>query len=93
MTTFPDRPDAALLVIDVQKGVVAETHRRDAVIANISTLVDKARDEDVRIVWVQHSDERLEQGSSTGSTSRSSRRSPNRSCTRRSATPSRAPSR
>ena len=63
MTTLPDRPNTALMVIDVQKGVVAGTHRRDAVVANISTLVDKARDEGVPIVWVQHSDERLEQGS------------------------------
>jgi nicotinamidase-related amidase len=52
-----------LLVIDVQKGVVADAHQRDAVIANIGTLVDKAREERVPIVWVQHSDEQLEKGS------------------------------
>jgi nicotinamidase-related amidase len=63
MTTLSGRPDTALLVIDVQKGVVANAHQRDAVVANISTLVDKARDEGVLIVWVQHSDEQLEEGS------------------------------
>ena len=63
MTTLPDRPNPALLVIDVQKGVVAEAHQRDAVVANIGTLVDKARDEGVLIVWVQHSDADLERGS------------------------------
>ena len=63
MTTLTDRPHTALVVIDVQKGVVAEAYQRDAVIANINTLVGKARDEDVAIVWVQHSDEGLEQGS------------------------------
>ena len=47
MTTLSDRPNTALLVIDVQKGVVAGAHQRDAVIDNISTLVDKARAEDV----------------------------------------------
>jgi len=52
-----------LMVIDVQKGVVAEAHQRDAVVANISRLVDKAREESVPIVWVQHCDEGLEQGS------------------------------
>jgi nicotinamidase-related amidase len=51
------------MVIDVQKGVVAGTHQRDAVVANISTLVDKAREEGVPIVWVQHSSEQMKKGS------------------------------
>ena len=63
MTTLKDRPHTALVVIDVQEGVVAEAFQRDAVIANINTLVGKARDEGVAIVWVQHSDEGLEKGS------------------------------
>ena len=63
MTTLSDRPNTALLVIDVQNGVVADAHQRDAVVANISTLVDEAREERVPIVWVQHSDEQLEKGS------------------------------
>jgi nicotinamidase-related amidase len=63
MTTLPDRPNTALLVIDVQKGVVAGTPRRDSVIANIGTLVDRAREGDVPVVWVQHSDDQLERGS------------------------------
>jgi nicotinamidase-related amidase len=63
VSTLPDRPDTALLVIDVQKGVVAGAHRRDAVVANIGTLVEKARAEGVPVVWVQHSDEDLKKGS------------------------------
>src|SRR5262245_30569036 len=59
MTTLADRPNAALLVIDVQNGVVAGAHNRDGVIANINSLVDKARAEDVPVVWVQHSDSNL----------------------------------
>jgi nicotinamidase-related amidase len=59
MTTLRDRPNAALLVIDVQNGVVANAHNRGEVIANINKLVDKARDEDVPVVWVQHSDDDL----------------------------------
>lgn len=51
------------MVIDVQRGVVAEAHRRDQVVANIAALVDRARDEGVPIVWVQHSDEGLVRGS------------------------------
>ena len=63
MTTLADRPNAALLVIDVQKGVVAESPNRDSVIANINSLVDRARAEGVPVVWVQHSDEGLPEGS------------------------------
>ena len=59
MTTLENRPNTALLVIDVQNGVVAGNHERDAVVANVSTLVDKARREQVPVVWVQHSDEHL----------------------------------
>jgi nicotinamidase-related amidase len=62
MTTLSDRPNTALMVIDVQKGVVADAHQRDAVVANISMLVDKARHEDVPIVWVQHSDGQTPKG-------------------------------
>ncbi|UVJ38940.1 cysteine hydrolase family protein [Arthrobacter sp. CJ23] len=63
MTTLPNRPNTALLVIDAQKGVMAGVLRRDAVLANIGTLVDKARGEGIPVVWVQHSDEQLELGS------------------------------
>src|ERR1700716_2787814 len=62
MTTPSDRPNTALMVIDVQKGVVADAHQRNAVVANIRRLVDKAREEGVPVVWVQHSDEQLEKG-------------------------------
>jgi len=63
MTTLPGRPGTVLLVVDVQAGVVAEAHERDAVIANIAALVDRARDADVPVVWVQHHDEGLAHGS------------------------------
>ncbi|EPH40770.1 isochorismatase family protein [Streptomyces aurantiacus] len=59
MTTLPDRPSTAVLVIDMQNGVVAEAHARDAVVANIAAVVDKARAADVPVVWVQHSDDEL----------------------------------
>ncbi len=63
MTTLADRPHTALMVIDVQNGVVAGTHQRDEVVANIGTLVDRARESGVPIVWVAHSGEQLERGS------------------------------
>jgi len=43
MTTLANRPNTALLVIDVQNGVVAGAHERDAVVANVGGLVEKAR--------------------------------------------------
>jgi nicotinamidase-related amidase len=51
------------VVIDVQNGVVGGAHERDQVVANIGTLVGKARADGVPVVWVQHSGEDLEQGS------------------------------
>ena len=59
MSTLADRPNTALLVVDVQNGVVAEAHERDQVVANISTLVGKARAGGVPVVWVQHSSDNL----------------------------------
>ncbi len=63
MTTLENRPNTALLVVDVQNGVVAGAHERDSVVANIGSLVEKARQEQVPVVWVQHVDDELTQGS------------------------------
>jgi nicotinamidase-related amidase len=63
MTTLENRPNTALLVVDVQRGVVQDAHRRDAVVANVGRLVDHARREQVPVVWVQHADDHLPQGS------------------------------
>jgi nicotinamidase-related amidase len=63
MTTLQNRPNTALLVVDVQNGVVAGAHARDTVVANVASLVDRARGEGVPVVWVQHSDADLERGS------------------------------
>jgi nicotinamidase-related amidase len=63
MTTLTDRPNTALLVVDVQNGVVEGSHNRDAVVANIASLVEKARAGGVPVVWVQHSSENLPKGS------------------------------
>ena len=63
MTTLANRPNTALLVIDVQNGVVSSVHERDAVVANVGSLVEKARREKVPVVWVQHNDKGLARGS------------------------------
>lgn len=63
MSTLKDRHNTALVVIDVQNDVVAAAHDRDAVVGNISTLVDRARAEGIPVVWVQHNDDDLPKGS------------------------------
>ncbi len=63
MSTLPDRPNTALLVIDVQNDVVARAHDRDRVVETIAGLVEKARADSVPVVWVQHADDDLPAGS------------------------------
>lgn len=63
MTTLSDRPGTALLVIDVQNDVVGGAHERDAVVANILMLTEKARAASVPVVWVQHNDPGMTPGS------------------------------
>lgn len=59
MSTLTDRPNAALLVIDVQNGVVEGAYDRDDVVARIATLVERARAADVDVVWIQHHSDHL----------------------------------
>ena len=63
MTTLPDRPNSALLVIDVQNGVMTTAIDRDGVVSRIGSLVEQARSAGAPVVWVQHSSEELPQGS------------------------------
>jgi len=63
MTTLENRPNTALLVIDVQNGVVGDAYERDTVVANVGEVVEKARAAEVPVVWVQHESDNLTQGS------------------------------
>jgi nicotinamidase-related amidase len=63
MTTLENRPHTALLVVDVQNRALDGAHGRDTVVANVGSLVEKARREQVPVVWVQHFDEQLARGS------------------------------
>ena len=67
MATLGNRPATALLVIDVQNAALDGSYQRDAVVANIGSLVQKARRENVPVIWVQHSDEELERGNQSRS--------------------------
>jgi nicotinamidase-related amidase len=63
VTTLDNRPHTALLVVDVQNGVVAGAHERESVVANVNKLVQKAHQAQIPVVWVQHSDDGLARGS------------------------------
>jgi nicotinamidase-related amidase len=63
MTTLPGRENTALLVIDMQNGVVDGGYNREGVIANIRDLVERARGAGIPVIWVQHTDEDLPVGS------------------------------
>jgi nicotinamidase-related amidase len=65
MTTLTDRPNTGLLVVDVQNGVMQASVDAEPVIANIVTLVEKARAAGTEVVWVQHSSDELPRGTET----------------------------
>ncbi|HSK23162.1 MAG TPA: isochorismatase family protein [Egicoccus sp.] len=63
MTTLDNRPNTAVLVVDVQVGVVADAYERDAVVANIARVVAAARGQRVPVVWIQQTDDNFVRGS------------------------------
>lgn len=46
----------ALVVIDAQIGVVGEAYQHDEVLENIHLLLDRARNSDTPVIYVQHND-------------------------------------
>jgi len=63
MAMVRDGNRAVLLVVDMQTGVLNECWDANRVIGNVSRAVERARDRHVPVIWVQHSDETLAQGS------------------------------
>jgi nicotinamidase-related amidase len=63
MTTLSDRPNTALLIVDLQRGVVAGAYQRDPVVDNVALLVARARREAVPVLWIQHVSAQLTHGS------------------------------
>jgi nicotinamidase-related amidase len=54
---------SALLVIDVQNGVVSNAFEKDAVVLQINKAIDSARANDLPVIWVQHSEGEMPIGS------------------------------
>lgn len=65
MSNLPSRDRSALMVIDVQTGVVEAAFDRNGVVGRIASLVERARADDVPVLWVQHHDDDLVEGSAS----------------------------
>jgi nicotinamidase-related amidase len=63
MTTVREGTSGVLLVVDVQVDVMAGSWDAERIIANVGRAVERARAEGVPVVWVQHSDEEMPEGS------------------------------
>ena len=57
-----DGSKGALVVVDVQVGVVGGAWEVDRVVGNVARAVDRAREAGVPVVWVQHQDDELVPG-------------------------------
>ena len=63
MATVREGGQAALMVVDVQVGVVREAWDAGRIVGNVVRVVERARGEGVPVIWVQHADENLAAGS------------------------------
>ena len=63
MATIREGYKAVLLVVDVQAGVMRNLWDAQRIIKNIGVVVEKARTQGVPVIWVQHSDDELVDGS------------------------------
>ena len=59
MATVREGRKGALVVVDVQVGVLESAWDADRVVGNIALAVDRARAAGVPVVWVQHQDDEL----------------------------------
>lgn len=63
MATVREGNKVVLIIVDVQVGVVREAWEVSRIVKNVGLAVEKAREQGVPVIWVQHSDEELAQGS------------------------------
>jgi nicotinamidase-related amidase len=63
MATVREGTAPVLLVVDVQVGVMRDAWESPRVIRNVCRTVERARAEGVPVLWVQHSDADLPEGS------------------------------
>jgi nicotinamidase-related amidase len=63
MATIRDGNKTALLVVDVQVGVMRSAWDSARVISNVVRAVEKARASQIPVIWVQHNDDEMQHGS------------------------------
>jgi nicotinamidase-related amidase len=63
MATVRPGDRSALIVIDVQAGVMASAWDAPRILGNVESAVRGARQAQVPVIWVQHSDDELVEGS------------------------------
>ena len=63
MATIRDGNKAVLLVVDVQNGVMSDAWEAPRVVRNVARAVERAREQDVPVIWIQQSSEELPHGS------------------------------
>lgn len=63
MATIRGGNKAVLIIVDVQVGVVKEAWDAARIVKNVALSVERARDQKVPVIWVQHSDDDLPHGS------------------------------
>lgn len=59
MATIREGHRSALIVVDVQVGVVSDVWDKPRIVANIAEAVQRAREEGVPVLWVQHHSDEL----------------------------------
>ena len=63
MATIRDGKKSVLMIVDVQVDVVKGAWEPDRIVGNVALAVDRARAHGVPVIWVQHADDDLPQGS------------------------------
>ena len=63
MATVREGNKGVLVIVDVQVGVVSEAWDAPRVIKNVARTVERARDQGVPVIWVQHASDELPHGS------------------------------
>ena len=63
MASIREGNKPVLLIVDVQVGVVKGAWESERVVGNVALAVERARAQGVPVIWVQHADEDLVQGS------------------------------
>ena len=63
MATIREGDKTALLIVDMQVGVVESAWQEALIIINVRRAVEKARAEGIPVIWIQHTNQEMPPGS------------------------------